>query len=255
MTKKQSRYIVPNSFTALSMLFGFASIAASAEGSFVIAAWMIVWGVLLDKLDGTAARLLDACSDFGMEFDSFADFVVFGIAPAALVYFRLSEMAIFQGQWHNWMVGGIGLYALATAIRLARFNVSEPPGSNKLFYGIPTTVCGGLIALLYLCWDNQGLGEWVLKGAPILMVVCAVAMISSVRLPKLKPHKRLSLNIIQGTCMLMAYVLAPLMILPEFLLALEISYVGIGLVWAFRRGSDFLDDLEEAELVAERIRD
>ena len=76
--KKQSRYIVPNGFTALSMLFGFASIAASAEGSYVIAAWMIVWGVLLDKLDGTAARLLDACSDFGMEFDSFADFVVFG---------------------------------------------------------------------------------------------------------------------------------------------------------------------------------
>ena len=253
MKKTRTRYIVPNGFTAMSMLFGFASIAASAEGSYVLAAWMIVWGVLLDKLDGTAARLLDACSDFGVEFDSFADFVVFGIAPAALVYFQLSEMAIFQGEWRTWMLVGIGMYGLATAVRLARFNVSEPPGSDKLFYGIPTTVCGGLVALLYLCWANQGLGEWMLQGAPILMVVCAVAMISSVRLPKLKPHKRLSLNIIQGTCMLMAYVLAPLMLLPEFLLALEVSYVGIGLVWAFRRGNDFLPQLEEDVELADTV--
>ncbi len=228
----RSKYLIPNSFTAMSMLFGFASIAASADGSFTLAAWMIVWGVLLDKLDGTAARLFNACSDFGMEFDSFADFVVFGIAPAALVYFRLSEMAVFQGRWHSWMVVGIGLYALATAIRLARFNVSEPPGGDRVFFGIPTTVCGGLIGLTYLCWENQGLPERMLQAMPILLVVCAVAMISNVRLLKLKPHKRLSLNIIQGSCVLMAYILAPLMLLPEALLALEISYVGMGLVWA-----------------------
>jgi CDP-diacylglycerol--serine O-phosphatidyltransferase len=65
---------VPNGFTALSLLLGLGSVVKSAEGDFRLAAWMIPWGVLLDKLDGSAARLLDATSKFGVELDSFADF-------------------------------------------------------------------------------------------------------------------------------------------------------------------------------------
>ena len=87
------KYFVPNGFTALSMLFGLASVATSAAAyvdhvagrpsadQFVLAAWMVCWGVLLDKLDGTSARLMKATSAFGVQFDSFADFVAFGIAP------------------------------------------------------------------------------------------------------------------------------------------------------------------------------
>ena len=91
---KTLRYIVPNSFTALSLVFGLVSIVASSSGNYQLASWLILWGVLLDKLDGASARLLNASSEFGVQFDSFADFVVFGIAPASLIYNRFWLIAL-----------------------------------------------------------------------------------------------------------------------------------------------------------------
>ena len=71
------KYLVPNGFTAFSLLLGLASIVHSVNGHYELAAWMILWGVLLDKLDGTAARIMNASSPFGAQLDSFADFVSF----------------------------------------------------------------------------------------------------------------------------------------------------------------------------------
>ncbi len=76
------RYTVPNSFTALSLLLGVASIVTTQLGDLELAAWIIVWCGLLDVLDGVSARLLKATSNFGAEFDSMADLVAFGVAPA-----------------------------------------------------------------------------------------------------------------------------------------------------------------------------
>ena len=70
----QLRYLIPNGFTAASMVLGVISAYLSAHDHFTLAAWMITWGVLLDKLDGSAARLFNASSGFGVQFDSFADF-------------------------------------------------------------------------------------------------------------------------------------------------------------------------------------
>ena len=82
------RYTIPNSFTALSLLLGIASIVTTQLGGrdyLELAAWMIVWCGLLDTVDGVAARVLKATSSFGAEFDSMADLVAFGVAPAILV--------------------------------------------------------------------------------------------------------------------------------------------------------------------------
>ena len=79
------RYTIPNSFTSLSLLLGIASIVTSQIGELELAAWIIVWCGLLDVLDGLSARLLKATSDFGAEFDSMADLVSFGVAPAVLM--------------------------------------------------------------------------------------------------------------------------------------------------------------------------
>ena len=79
------RYTVPNSFTALSLLLGVASIVTTQLGDLELAAWIIVWCGLLDVLDGVSARLLKATSNFGAEFDSMADLVSFGVAPAVLI--------------------------------------------------------------------------------------------------------------------------------------------------------------------------
>ena len=119
------KYLVPNGFTALSMVLGLAAIALAASGDTDLAAWLILWGVLLDKLDGGAARLLGASSSFGAEMDSFADFITFGVAPSALVFFSLTGGVIDQAG-EGTVAGACAVYTLAVAIRLARFNVQEP---------------------------------------------------------------------------------------------------------------------------------
>ena len=118
------KYLVPNSCTAFSLVLGLASIVQSTSGNFELAAWMILWGVLLDKLDGTFARLLNASSEFGAQMDSFADFVSFGMAPAALMYWGLSANDMVN---QVWLSAGCMVFVVATASRLARFNVASHP--------------------------------------------------------------------------------------------------------------------------------
>jgi CDP-diacylglycerol--serine O-phosphatidyltransferase len=222
------RYLPPNAITAASLLLGFASVMRSAAGDFRLAAWMILWGVLLDKLDGTAARLLRATSDFGVQFDSFADFVVFGVAPAALVYFRLSSL----GLSHEWVVlGGAGFFVLCTAARLARFNVTTPPMSDRYFYGVPTTMMGAVLGSSYLTWDKYGLDRNLLAAAPFVLVACGVLMVSTVKLPKLAMRDNKALNIFQIANILAAYTFGPLCMFPEYLLSIALVYLTVGLGW------------------------
>ena len=229
------KYLAPNGFTAMSMVLGLASMITAASGDFTLAAWMIVWGVLLDTLDGAAARLLRATSEFGAQFDSFSDFVVFGLAPAALVYFRLSALPTFQGEGRGWMLAGLALYSVATAIRLARFNIDtgDPaPGGGRFFVGIPSTAAGGMLALMYLTWERAGLGESALIAFPAIMVAFAVAMVSRVRLPKLRRQDSQIFNLIIGMSVLAAYTLAPLRLLPELLLAMTVTNIVSAIIWA-----------------------
>ena len=227
------KYAVPNGFTALSMLFGLSSVAMSASGNYTLAAWMILWGVLLDKLDGTAARLLDATSEFGMQFDSFADFVVFGIAPAGLFFFRLQTLPAFDdGMGRIGLMAALGCYVVATSGRLARFNISSPPGGDKVFYGIPTTFCGAVLALAYLTWDKYGLDAQLLHAAPVLIVAAGFAMVSNIRLPKLKGRGNKLLHWFQIANIVAVYLLAPFKLMPEYMLFLCVLYLSVGGVWA-----------------------
>jgi CDP-diacylglycerol--serine O-phosphatidyltransferase len=225
------KYFVPNACTALSMLCGLGSVAASVDHQYALAAWMILWGVLLDKLDGTFARLLRATSGFGVQFDSFADFVVFGFAPAGLVYFRLQDAAAWQGVYHYLLLACCGLFVVAVAGRLARFNISEPPMGDRYFYGIPTTLCGGTLALLYLTIEHQKLGESWVAPFPFYLLIAGVLMISSLRLPKLKARRNLPLNVFQFGNVLAAYVLGAMRLCPEYLLGLAVTYLVVGVGW------------------------
>ena len=85
MASKALRYGIPNSITAASLLLGLGSIVTGMFGNLELAGWMIVWCGLLDVMDGLAARLLKAESNFGAEFDSMADLVAFGVAPGMLM--------------------------------------------------------------------------------------------------------------------------------------------------------------------------
>ena len=200
----------------------------SAQGDYRLAAWMILWGVLLDKLDGTAARLMNATSKFGVEFDSFADFVVFGIAPAALIYYRLLGTGEYIGWQKQAIMGVSGLYALALAVRLSRFNITT--GGEDIFLGLPGTLMGAVIASTYLTWEKYSSNQALLVYFAAFLVIAAFLMISNVRLPKMKLTKNKYFNVFLGANVVGAYVCAPLMLVPEYLLGLAVTFTMGGVI-------------------------
>ena len=139
------RYSIPNSFTALSLLLGLTSIVTAQVGDLELAAWRVVWCGLLDTMDGVAARLLKATSSFGAEFDSMADLVSFGVAPAIIVFnlgLQVGGVQLDTGQFWVLLVS-CGVFVLAGAMRLARFNLATDVPSGGWFTGIPITAAGG----------------------------------------------------------------------------------------------------------------
>ncbi len=227
-TMDKLKFLVPNSCTAFSLVLGLASVVNSIHGNFELAAWMVLWGVLLDKLDGTFARLLNASSEFGAQLDSFADFVSFGIAPAALFYFGLADNEMVHA---GWLQAGCMVFVVATAARLARFNVSEPPLGQLMFYGIPTTFMGAIFASGFLTAKQFQWSDESMALVPFLLFLAAVAMVSSVKLPKIKPRKGMALNIFQAANVLTAYIIAPLQMFPQILFIQGIFYVTVGVIW------------------------
>ena len=139
------RTIPPNVLTAIAFGFGCSSAALSlGGGDTAMSAWFILLSALFDKLDGSVARLLKGQSEFGVQFDSFADCIAFGIAPAALVYRLASQPG---SPWPVAAVAAISLvYAVFTAVRLARFNVTTSSIGPNLFLGLPSTLSGALVA-------------------------------------------------------------------------------------------------------------
>lgn len=222
------KYLIPNSCTAFSLVLGLASIVNSMHGNLEMAAWMILWGVLLDKLDGTFARLLNASSPFGAQLDSFADFVSFGMAPAALFYFGFMENDMVHSVW---LQAGCIVFVVATAARLARFNVVEPPMGHLMFYGIPTTFMGAIFASGFLTWKHFQWADEMMATVPFLMFLAAVAMVSSVKLPKIKPRKNVALNVFQAVNVLTAYIIAPMQMFPQVLFVQGVFYVTVGVLW------------------------
>jgi CDP-diacylglycerol---serine O-phosphatidyltransferase len=226
---------VPNSFTGLSLLLGLGSVVMSAQGDFTLAAWLILWGCLLDKLDGSAARLLNATSKFGVEFDSFADFVAFGIAPAGLLYYRLIATGHFVGWQKTAVMIVAGMYALALAVRLARFNITT--GGESVFFGLPGTLLGAIIASGFLTWEKFKLSEGILLYSPAVLVLGAVLMVSTVRLPKLKLRKNKLVNAFTACNVIGVYIFAPLRILPEYMLTLAVGYTVGGVIYCLANPS------------------
>ena len=218
------RYTVPNGFTALSLLLGVSSIVTTQLGDLELAAWIIVWCGLLDVLDGVSARLLKATSDFGAEFDSMADLVSFGVAPAVLMLnagMQVGGIEYDSGEFWVLLVA-VGVFALAGAMRLARFNlVSEQP-STGWFTGIPITAAGGgmisSVVLVLIYHPDIALSLPLHLYMPILMFVLALLMISRVRFPKAVMRDNLGMNIFQGVVIIGVYYCGITRSYPEYLL-------------------------------------
>ena len=193
-------YLLPNLMTAGNLCFGFAAILKVLEGalvqsvdpdsarySFYIAIWCILGACICDLLDGRLARLGGHESDFGREFDSIADIVSFGVAPALMVY----RIVLSDFPRAGWVVASI--YLVCGALRLARFNclaAANSAAANKEFKGFPIPAAAGLIASLTLfmlwMWEGErelGKWKWVL---PPLMLFLSWMMFSGFRYPSFK---------------------------------------------------------------------
>jgi len=148
------RMLVPNFFTLLSLCAGLTALRMAIEQRFEYAIALVVIAALLDGVDGRLARALKAQSKFGAELDSLADFVNFGVAPAVIVFiWGLGGLP----RGFGWIVALV--FALATGLRLARFNtmleVEKPKWQSNYFTGVPAPA-GAIIVLLPLYLDNLG---------------------------------------------------------------------------------------------------
>ncbi len=166
------RMLVPNIFTLLSLCAGLTAIRMAIELRYEMAIVLVVIAALLDGVDGRLARALKAQSKFGAELDSLADFVNFGVAPAVIVFiWGLGGLP----RGFGWIVALV--FALATGLRLARFNtmidVEKPKWQSEYFTGMPAPA-GAITVLLPLYLD--GLGLFDVRNWPWLIAVYTVAM-------------------------------------------------------------------------------
>ena len=175
------RMLVPNFFTLLGLCAGLTSIRMGIEARYDLALAAIVFAACLDGIDGRIARLLKASSRFGAELDSLADFVNFGVAPAFLIFtWGLGDL-----KSAGWIC--VMIFALASALRLARFNAAldddKPKWQSNYFMGMPTPAAA-IAVLLPLYLHQLGIADmkslWALKIVLVYTVFIAFMMVSSI---------------------------------------------------------------------------
>ena len=182
------RAAVPSFFTLMNLFSGFLALTQIHEGRFDYACWLIVLAGFFDALDGMMARLTNGTSLFGVELDSLADVVSFGVAPAYLVYvFGLREFDTLG-------VIVASLPAICGAVRLARFNVDFDGEKKDYFSGLPIPGQAAFIVALILnfndaAWYSQGSPNGLSLLIPIVVLLAAL-MVSNVpfdAIPKPSP--------------------------------------------------------------------
>jgi CDP-diacylglycerol--serine O-phosphatidyltransferase len=178
-TLYRRRYLVPNAVTLGNMFCGFLCIIYAASDRFEKAVIAIAIALLLDGLDGRVARKLNATSKFGVELDSFADLVSFGIAPAILVYHWC-----FRTVADEFGVLVTFVFALCAASRLARFNISTE--NLKSFVGLPTPGAAGVVAAV-VNFMPRFQPTWVdVTWCSALMLALAYLMVSNIEFFSIK---------------------------------------------------------------------
>ena len=234
--------MIPNLITCSGLALGVVAIFLCMHGLVEQGAWLVAFCVLLDKLDGTAARLLKAGSDIGMQLDSFSDFITFILAPAILVATALTSGTGFFGQMPASLIAYSSalVYVVAGAIRLAKFNCLEQSGDGpgEYFIGLPTTLGGAFFATLLLTLYKHSLLAHVAPYLPLLLIVYGMLMVSGIYLPKLGRRRMWFVNWFTVFNLVVVPILIVLRLYPEYLLVLVLTYLSVGVVLANRKGTE-----------------
>ena len=179
--RRRGIYLLPNLFTTAGLFAGFYAVISAMNGKFEAAAIAIFVAMVMDGFDGRVARMTNTQSDFGKEYDSLADMVSFGLAPALVMY-----------QWALAPLGKVGfvgafVFAAGAALRLARFNTQVGIVDKRYFQGLASPAAAALIAGFVWWGDDAG---WVRADvavvAVVLTAVAGVLMVSNIRYSSFK---------------------------------------------------------------------
>jgi CDP-diacylglycerol---serine O-phosphatidyltransferase len=175
-------YLLPSIITIGNMFCGYACIVFAMQNQLVMAAPFVGFAVVLDMLDGRIARLTNTTSAFGLELDSLADIISFGVAPVVLAFaWGLSDLGRI-----GWATGFV--YLTAAAVRLARFNIQStlPQADKRYFVGMPSPPAAGVVAATVYLWPYPPSGGPQAAAAVVLLILPAVLMVSTIRFRSFK---------------------------------------------------------------------
>jgi CDP-diacylglycerol--serine O-phosphatidyltransferase len=227
------RYLIPNTITTLNIVLACAAIVLAHDGLYEWAAWLIVWCVLLDRTDGAAARLANAYSEFGGQLDTLADFLAFCVTPGLLVYFLLAYDLRYRQLFERPVYKAILIvstlvYVVSGAARLARFNVTTAQVGPDRFEGLSSTFAGFIVATFLLSGEHHSWPLDVMAGMPLLLLLCAVFMISNLSLPKSLSSNQRRVFPLLVIVHVLAFGLGILRLFPVVLLILALAYPILG---------------------------
>lgn len=236
-------YILPNLLTTASLFCGFLALIAATNGHFREAAYAILVSAVLDGLDGKIARLTKSTSQFGVQYDSLADLVAFGVAPAFAVY--------------HWALTGFGrlgwiaafLFVVCGALRLARFNIQIGTRDPRYFVGLPIPAAAAIVAATVLAFGSFGLQQSQTNlFCLILLYVLSFLMVSNLPYPSFKEvdlRRMRSFNFLVAAVLIFSVVAyEPVHMALAFLLAYLFSGPVLAL-WRLRRSSQPQGEFKE----------
>ena len=234
---RKGAYLFPNLLTSAGLMAGFLSISKSMDGNFIYAAWAIVLAGFFDGTDGKIARLTKTTSEFGIQYDSLADLISFGVAPAILIYQFALRHSFSPGL--GWTVAL--LFTISGALRLARFNVQAGADDGKWFCGMPIPAGAGIIASTVLFLNHIGWVKDNIAQMPgillILTLITSLLMVSRVPYWSMKDKelfKKHTFGMLFAMIVLMVIIIRE----PEtalFIVGQIYLFSGLGLIFYKRR--------------------
>ena len=266
VTQASRIYFLPNLMTAGNLFCGFVAVIKCIQARLITdageyaqlhqglvalelytqAVWFILLAVVFDSLDGRLARMGGRTSLFGAEFDSLADVVSFGMAPALMVFFLILAPRE-EYQWFRelgWLIAFI--YLLCGAVRLARFNVITNPllhrqeaESHKDFVGLPIPAAAGTVASLVLLLVNLAKNDRELRqltvALPLLLILVAFLMVSTIRYPSFKQVNWETKTRFRTFVLVVIFAALVVKLREMALVLLFLGYIGYGLFAHYQR--------------------
>lgn len=244
-------YLLPTLFTVGNLFCGFTAIVQAFLGDFELAGLLIIVAGVLDGLDGRIARLTGSTSEFGVEFDSLADLVSFGVAPAMLAY----AWALRPFGRLGWLIGF--LFVVCAAMRLARFNIRADITEKRHFAGLPSPAAAGALATVAFAFPAVDQVAWFGTAVALLSSAVGLMMISRFRYRSFKEfdlrNRRSYTYVLPLAAIIVAIAIRPKMAMLACAAVYILSAPAVYVWGLLRRRGDAAGDAE-SEILDEPVR-